>query len=310
MPAITPHLIKVLVYSCVFALANGMASVTSHSAALFYEDVVVIARCMWVYHYMLMLLSLFDIKGYGGRTAVIVACGRALDSSGIQTECVKIPFPFSLFHGCRSKTRPCTAFVFKCVRRTEAQIVGSFLLIIVKSTLQFQNKLFADAGASCPEETGVGLPLKVASILLVLLGLSGIIPLLNTITPLVLPERQAIVALRKRLYIFILPVSAAIQTAIVFGMILPNFVGACAATYADQTTHAVEMVVFQVVCHKAFVPMFAWKPWGPLPPEIFDKPDYLDNPHIQLVVPPSEMARVFGVDAGSAVAPSPVKTPL
>ena len=47
-----------------------------------------------------------------------------------------------------------------------------------------------------------------------------------------------------------------------------------------------------------------------LPPEIFDKPDYLDNPHIQLVVPPSEMARVFGVDAGSAVAPSPVKTPL
>ena len=91
-----------------------------------------------------------------------------------------------------------------------------------KSTLAYQGLLFDDADASCPKEVGLGKILGFVQILFVIIGLGGIIPLVTTLTKVVLPARQSTVTLRNRLYIFMLPWSAAVQTVLIFNMVLPN----------------------------------------------------------------------------------------
>ena len=78
---------------------------------------------MWVYHYILMLLAFFDIRGHGGRTEVMTACGKALDQAKIGPQ--KIPPPFVPFHGFKCKKEPNTALVFHCMRLVRARVPRS-----------------------------------------------------------------------------------------------------------------------------------------------------------------------------------------
>lgn len=285
---------------------------------------------MWVYHYILMLLAFFDIRGHGGRTEVMTACGKALDQAKIGPQ--KIPPPFVPFHGCKCKKEPNTALVFHCMRlvgarvprspsgfggvspraskprlpQVEAQIVGMFFIVLVKSTLQFQGLLFEDESASCPHEGQAGMMVGFVQLFFVICGLSGIIPLVGHLTKLVLPSRQPIVSLRNKMYIFILPWSSAVQTVILFGMILGNIIGECSAKHADQVTLAVEMLLFQIVSHRAFVPMFIWGPHKPPPPFLANGiPD-----DFQFIVAPDKMAAVYGGAADAKVAQGGAETEL
>ncbi|KAH8053134.1 hypothetical protein JL722_9800 [Aureococcus anophagefferens] len=188
----------------------------------------------------------------------------------------------------------------------EAQIVGMFFIVLVKSTLQFQGLLFEDESASCPHEGQAGMMLGFVQLFFVICGLSGIIPLVGHLTKLVLPSRQPIVSLRNKMYIFILPWSSAVQTVILFGMILGNIIGECSAKHADQVTLAVEMLIFQIVSHRAFVPMFTWGPHKPPPPFLANGiPD-----DFQFIVAPDKMAAVYGGAADAKVAQGGAETEL
>ena len=184
--------------------------------------------------------------------------------------------------------------------------MGMFFIVLVKSTLQFQGLLFDDESASCPHEGQAGMMLGFVQLFFVICGLSGIIPLVGHLTKLVLPSRQPIVSLRNKMYIFILPWSSAVQTVILFGMILGNIIGECSAKHADQVTLAVEMLIFQIVSHRAFVPMFTWGPHKPPPPFLANGiPD-----DFQFIVAPDKMAAVYGGAADAKVAQGGSETEL
>jgi len=303
IPALNPHLIKVILFSCLMALANGFVAVgLSNESKIFYADLLSICRQFWVYHYLLLLMNLFNSTGRGGRNEAVFACGKVLDAAGIAPQ--PIPPPFACFHGCRLKRAPCSRFVWHCMRLVETQICGIFFLIAFKSTLAYQGLLFDDADASCPHEVGIGKVLGFVQLLFVFIGLGGIIPLVTTLTKIVLPERQATVMLRNRLYIFMLPWSAAVQTVLIFKFVLPNFIGECSSKHADQVTLAIEMVIFQIISHRAFVPMFTWKPaHAPPPAEI---PELLEKGTFAFVAKTEEMAGLCGGNGASVAADSPV----
>ena len=299
IPALNPHLIKVILFSSLMALANGFLAVgLSNESKILYADLLNICRQFWVYHYCLLLLNLFNSTGRGGRNEAIYECGKVLDAAGIPPQ--PIPPPFACFHGFKLKAQPCSRFVWHCMRLVETQICGIFFLITFKSTLAYQGLLFDDADASCPKEVGLGKILGFVQILFVIIGLGGIIPLVTTLTKVVLPARQSTVTLRNRLYIFMLPWSAAVQTVLIFKMVLPNVVGECSSKHADQVTLAIEMLLFQIISHRAFVPMFTWTPAHAPPPA--DVPALLEKGTFAFVAKTEEMAGLCGGKAGASVA--------
>lgn len=297
--AMNPHLIKVLVFSCLMALSNGLGSMpVSNHAKDFFDSTVMISRQLWVYSYLGLLLSLFDIKGGGGRNEMIRACGAVLDEAKLPAQA--IPPPFAPFHGFKLKRIPDARYVWHCMRLVEAQILGIFALIVGKSTLAFQGLLYKEHNVACPHVHPIAQVLGFVNIFFVLTGLAGTIPLVKTLTKIVLPERSATVNFRNRLYFFILPWSAAVQGVLLFQMILPRFIGECSSTHARQVVLAVEMVLFQIASHRVFVPMFTWNPLHTPPPEGISAG--IKKGDFQFFVKIEDMARICGGKGDTTVA--------
>mmetsp|Transcript_7341 Transcript_7341/g.25748 ORF Transcript_7341/g.25748 Transcript_7341/m.25748 type:complete len:133 (+) Transcript_7341:814-1212(+) len=109
---------------------------------------------------------------------------------------------------------------------------------------------------------------------------------------LVLPERAGIVSLRFRLYIFFVP-AMSVQD-VLFSAFLPRRVGPCTAEHMTTMIFALEMFVFQLFCHKAFVPLFTWQFPAPKPPGMDFVKTYLET--YKIIRTPEEMVRILNRD--------------
>ena len=71
-PAFSTHQIWCIACSAALALANGVGAMMGHEGKDFYSDLCTVARCLWVYHYVQLLMAFFDPRGNGGRHELIV----------------------------------------------------------------------------------------------------------------------------------------------------------------------------------------------------------------------------------------------
>ena len=68
-PAFSTHQIWCIACSAALALANGVGAMMGHEGMDFYTDICTVARCLWVYHYVQLLMAFFDPRGNGDATA-------------------------------------------------------------------------------------------------------------------------------------------------------------------------------------------------------------------------------------------------
>ena len=245
-PAFSTHQIWCIGSSAVLALANGVGAVLEFESMDFYLDICTVARCVWVYHYCLLLMAYFDPRGHGGRHELIMRTGAALERAKLGPQAIKPPF--RCYFGCASTYRPSVATLFKLVRLIEFSIAGLIFMAIIRLTLVLEENYY-EKGKKCPgRDGGVSTAHNIINVFITIAGVAGMVQLTGLLEQLILPNNRPIVVFRHRMYIFILPIQSAVQNAIVFGIIMPQVVGTCNAKFANQVVTAVEMLIFQVRC--------------------------------------------------------------
>ena len=248
-PAFSTHQIWCIACSAALALANGVGAMMGHEGKDFYSDLCTVARCLWVYHYVQLLMAFFDPRGNGGRHELIVRTGETLEKAKLPVQ--SIPPPFRCFFGCKGAYTPGRAFMFSTVQLIELSIAGLIFLSIVKVTLVLEGKYYDevddDEEDECPDSTGItSTIINIASIFVNIMGVAGMVVLTGLLEPHILPGNRANVAFRHNMFLFILPFQAAVQNALVFGIILPGVMGKCEARNLLFLVVAIEMVIFQV----------------------------------------------------------------
>lgn len=213
---------------------------------------------------MLLLLSNFNPLGYGGEEENTHAAGKILDDAKFTKPMIYAPrafpcFPCFLWTGEFSYI-PNSAWLRRCIFRIRLYMLFAVLLVIARQSLGDRNMLFDDEGRPKPAQN----VFVYASVYMVLLGLSGFNPLMSVIAPIVLPDYQGLVKLRKFMFIFFFSIVGGLQPMIF------TLVGT--RHNVTLAVVAVEMLFFQLLCHKCFVPRFSWSfPPQPLTKEMFDE---------------------------------------
>jgi hypothetical protein len=141
----------------------------------------------------------------------------------------------------------------------EYYIAGTLLLACGKLTLHLEGGTRV-LGCAIEYSGATGTILKVLDIAVVFLGLSGVLALASTIDPLLTPSRRDVVTLRHRMFLY-MQTFVALQTVLIFGIIVPQVTDLCTTQHIEGLTIAVEMLLIQILSHKAFVPKFGWGPW-------------------------------------------------
>ena len=291
----TSHLLWCLGSSGAVALTNCCAATLESRASYeVYMNLAAVFRCLWVYHYLLLLLSFFQPKGGGGKEEVLQAAGDIMTQASLPPGSY-VP-AFWLCTGARKYT-PGPAFLRGAFRRVEYYIAGTMILACLKLTLHLEGRTEFSADAPCKTEfTGswTSTALIVLDISVVFMGLSGVLALAKAMEPLLLPSRRALVTLRHRMFVY-MQTFTAVQSALIFGVFVPMAVDLCATQRIEGLTIAVEMLLFQVCSHKAFVPLFSWGPWhrmSTLPTQA----EMEEMSKFNFLVPVAEMASKFDKD--------------
>jgi hypothetical protein len=174
----------------------------------------------------------------------------------------------------------------------EYYIAGTIFLSCAKLTLHLEGLSIND-DASCDSNFAgsFGTVLAVADICVVFLGLSGVLALAQCMEPLLAPAKRDVVTLRHRMFVY-MQTYIAFQTIVVFGIILPQVTTLCDTQHIEGLTIAVQMLIFQFLANKGFVPRFTWGPWHSMP----NMPTEADRAKLkafEFLVPVAEMASKF-----------------
>jgi hypothetical protein len=260
----TPHLVWCIASSGAVALANGMSVLLSDDSYAYYQQLIVIFRCFWVYHYLLLLLSAFQPFGGGGKEETLQAAGEVLNRANLPP--LRYKPIFTLFT-CACKYVPDAGFLRSAFKRVELYIGGTLLLNCVRLTLYMEGHWHS--GTECVAEYAGFLEwaIKLLDLVVVGFGLSGILALDTVLAPLIMPNRRDLTLLRHWMFLYIQPFMA-FQEIIIFGLFVPMAVESkCEVRNIQGLTLAVEMALFQAISYKAFVPTFKWEVWGAGLPE-------------------------------------------
>lgn len=213
---------------------------------IFLQDIMQIARCVWLYYFARLAITLFvGINTYGGRAEGLEMAGNLLDEADIPPLVAKGPPPMWLCSG--RKFKPSKAFIAGCIFRVELYI-GGFVALLVARQLAFDGGVLAAAD----------IYLRVVTAALTFLGLSGVLPIVQIAQPLLLPAHRGVWVARVQLLYFIV-----LWMGVVQEVLIALIAGAAqwpwwAEHYA--TILAVELLAVQAVCHKLFLPpRFTWR---------------------------------------------------
>lgn len=253
----TSSLLWCLGTSGAVALANCCAAtLESRYSYEFYTQLSSLFRVLWVYHYLLLLLSYFQPFGGGGKEELLQATGEIMKAASLPPGSYAPPFRLCT---CASTYIPGPDFLRGSFRRVEYYIAGTLLLACGKLTLHLEGGTRV-LGCAIEYSGATGTILKVLDIAVVFLGLSGVLALASTIDPLLTPSRRDVVTLRHRMFLY-MQTFVALQTVLIFGIIVPQVTDLCTTQHIEGLTIAVEMLLIQILSHKAFVPKFGWGPW-------------------------------------------------
>jgi hypothetical protein len=286
----TPHLLWCIGSSGAVALANCFAVVLSSPYSYeFYLQLSSVFRCMWVYHYLLLLLSFMQPHGGGGKEEVLQAAGKIFTEASLPPGSYAPPFRLCT---CASTYTPGPAFLRSAFRRVECYIAGTLLLACVKLTLYLEGRTTSSDAACVTEFTApVGSILTALDIAVIFLGLSGVLALANAMEPVLLPSRRDVVKLRHRLFLY-MQTFIAVQTVLIFGMIVPMFTTKCTSKQLEGLTIAAQMLLVQLLSYKAFIPSFSWGPWSRM--RTMPTKDEMEAMRtFQFLVPVADMASKF-----------------
>jgi hypothetical protein len=204
------------------------------------------------------MLTNFNPNGHGGMDENIQAAGRILEDAKFPPLknmlcCVPCTGEFTF--------TPNESWVNRCIYRIKVYLCGSIVTVIVTQVLEDQNLLFHADGTPKLADRLV----NITGIVFVLFGVSGFMSLRGLLMPLVLPRHREHVYARAILSVFFFTWIGGVQNALFSALGLHQ-----------NTSYAVinvEMLFFQIACHKYYVPTFSW--W-------FDPPDfYSDEDSVQ-----------------------------
>lgn len=290
LPSLQPRMRVCIAAVGWFSLLNGISG-PFYRSALFLGDLMNILRCIWTYNFLQFMLACFNPHGWGGRDENVKYAGEVFDKANIPP--LKNLPPFMACNGGLTFV-PSTQWLKSAVFRAEFYIWGSILLAVVKQLIDQNGQLQKYDGDGCsyhsPCNAQMAIPVMVASVILVLYGLSGVIPIVQLLVPIILPERRNMVMHRTMMYLFFVPFHSAIQGSILTP-ILQEAVGSYSANKALSLATAIEMLIFQFCTHRAYVPTFQWGFPGSapkIPMTIEEQNAFVDSMHI--TIPVSEMA--------------------
>ena len=299
---------KFLLKTCIIAsgfaaVANGLAASLNYQSYVFYMDLLTVFRCIWVYSYIMIMLSLFEWRGGGGRNELLKAAGETLERANLPV--MKYPPPFTIFT-CACSYKPGTAFVNSAVSRVERYIAVNLLIVVIQQTLYNEGLLYTDsAGAvagACPEHkyATVSALLTAGNLCSVFLGLSGILALTKVLEPIITPTRRDVVTFRHRMYLFIQTIWP-LQDVLVFGVIVPKVLGTCDARDERGLVIAIELLLFQICTHRGFIPFFRWqRPSKGVPLDLDTIASNLAEAKFTFLVPIEEMVAQFPKEKAAA----------
>jgi len=172
---------------------------------------------------------------------------------------------------------PNTQWVGSCVDRVKIYLRGTVLVVIVTQVLEDQGLLINSDGTPMIAQRLV----KLVELVMLLTGVSGFMSLKNLLLPLILPEQRHHVVARAMLSTFFFSWIGGLQNVLLLAVLgLPQH-----TTYAIIN---VEMLVFQVLCHKYYVPLFNW---GFKPPKFHSTEDSKQQlSDYQFLIPLEDMA--------------------
>ncbi|KAJ1461579.1 hypothetical protein M885DRAFT_558014 [Pelagophyceae sp. CCMP2097] len=254
LPSIQQRMMALLFCSGAFAVFNGLLALLPRSWS-YLSDLMTVSRCFWVLNYVQLLLGYFHIRGWGGRTENIHFAGAVLESADIPPQ-ANAPWYLIPCAGA-VRFKPGRSWLFWAVFRIECFVYGAVLLSVIKSILDQNGKLLRYKGDGCsyrrPCTTTTFWVFSGVALAIVAFGVSGVLPIISLLNPLLLPARRQIVHLRFALFLFFVPFHAALQTIIV-GAVLAATVGEHTAIVALAFATSIEMCIFQVASHFAYIP--------------------------------------------------------
>jgi hypothetical protein len=273
LPAYKHTFIALLRCSGFFALFHGLAALVPESS-VFFHNLASVCKVCWVYNYLSLMLSNFNPNGFGGMRENIEVAGSILEKAKFPE--LKNKICCILCAGARRFT-PNVQWLDSCVSRVRVYLWGSVVVVVVTQVLDDQKLLLNSDGTPKISQR----LMKVIEVVFLLYGVSGFMSLKSLLLPLLLPSHRHHVVAR------------AILSTVFFTWIggLQNVLLIAVLKLPRNTVYAfinIEMFVFQIFCHKYYVPSFEW---GFSPPKFHSSADSKQElSDYQFLIPIEDMA--------------------
>ena len=257
-----------------FALFHALAALLPESA-VFFINVANVCKVLWIYSYLSLLMTNFNPMGHGGMRENVDKAGEILEAAQLPE--LKNPI-FCTPCTCSTTIKPNTSWISSCIYRVKFFLACEILFVILTQVLEDQNLLLNDDGTPKLAER----LMRLADVLILLFGVSGFMSLRRFLLPLVQPGKREDVVVRAVLCTVFFTWIGGIQNL---------FLSLC--NFHQNTNYAVinvEMLIFQVFCHRYYVPTFVW---GFSPPKFHEDNVSQQLSDYKFLIPIEDMATVL-----------------